>query len=176
LLPLSLPLGGVGLLSVDGGLLLSLGGVGGLLFVGGGIDCVGQLALASISDPSGHVCVDGDVGGVNGWSIGGHDGSLGFVLQITGGVGVPVVQLSMHVGPVPLPTDAATVILPFVMLIGAIVVFVFGITVNVVVADPDLPSADACASTLNFPGVASPLILQWCEYVPWSLVPPMRAS
>ena len=45
-------------------LLLPLGGVGGLLFIDGGVDCVGQLALASITDPSGHVCVDGDVGGV----------------------------------------------------------------------------------------------------------------
>jgi hypothetical protein len=76
-----LSLGGVELLSVGGGLLLS--GLGGG-FVGGGVDCVGQLALASTTDPSGHVCVDGDVGGVNGWTIGGHDGSLGFVLQITG--------------------------------------------------------------------------------------------
>jgi hypothetical protein len=47
---------------------LPLGGVAGLLFIGGGVDCVGQLALASITDPSGHVCVDGDVGYENGFS------------------------------------------------------------------------------------------------------------
>jgi hypothetical protein len=53
-LSLSLPLGGVGLFSVGGG----------LLFVGGGgVDCVGQLAPVSITKPSGHVFV---VGGVNG--------------------------------------------------------------------------------------------------------------
>jgi hypothetical protein len=64
LLPLSLLLGG-GLLSVDGGgLLLPLGG--GLVLVGGGVDCVGQFALASITEPSGHVLVVGDVvDGVN---------------------------------------------------------------------------------------------------------------
>jgi hypothetical protein len=89
-LPLSLPLGG--------GLLL-LGGVG-LLFVD-----VGQLALASIIDPSGHVFVDG---GVAICGAGRHDGSLGFVLQSTGG-GVPVVQLLMHEGPVPFPPDAGTI-------------------------------------------------------------------
>ena len=56
------------------------------------------------------------------------------------------------------------------------VVLIFGITVNVVVADPVLPFADACTSTLNFPGIASPLILQWCEYMPWSSVTPLRGS
>jgi hypothetical protein len=65
---LSLSLGG-------GGLLLSLFGGG---FVGGGVDCVGQLALPSITDPSGHVLV---VGGVNGCCVSVHDGSFGFVLQ-----------------------------------------------------------------------------------------------
>jgi hypothetical protein len=160
LLPLSL--GGVGLFSVGGG----------LLFVGGGgVDCVGQLALVSITKPSGHVFV---VGGVNGCSVCVHDGSFGFILQSTGG-GVPVVQLpAAHV--VPFPTDPATVMLSFVMLIGVIVVLVFGITANVFVADPDLPSADACTSTLNFPGVASPLILHRCEYMPWSFVAPVRGS
>src|SRR2546427_6509719 len=73
LLPLSLPLGGVGLFLVGGGL---------LFVVGGGVDCVGQLALASIIDPSGHFFV---VGGVNGCSICVHDGSFGFILQSTGG-------------------------------------------------------------------------------------------
>ena len=71
-----------------------------------------------------------------------------------------------HVDPVPFPPDPATVMLSFVMLIGVIVVLVFGITTNVFVADPYLPSADACTSTLNFPGVASPLILHRCEYMP----------
>jgi hypothetical protein len=53
------------LLSVDGGgLLLPLGG--GLVLVGGGVDCVGQFTLASITEPSGHVLVVGDVvDGVN---------------------------------------------------------------------------------------------------------------
>jgi hypothetical protein len=104
--PLSL-LGGLGLLSLGGGVgLLSLGGGG---FVGAGVDCVGQLALASITDPSGHVLVVGDV--VDGVNVCVHDGSFGFVLQSTGG-GVPVVQLpAAHVDPVPFPPDAATVIL-----------------------------------------------------------------
>jgi len=93
LLPLSLPLGGVGLFSVGGGL-LSVGG--------GGVDCVGQLALVSITEPSGHVFV---VGGVNGCSVCVHDGSFGFILQSTGG-GVPV-QLFTHVEPVPEPPDDA---------------------------------------------------------------------
>jgi hypothetical protein len=57
-----LSLGGVGLLSADGGLLSVLGGG----FVGDGVDCVGQVALASITDPSGHVLVVGVViDGVN---------------------------------------------------------------------------------------------------------------
>jgi hypothetical protein len=93
LLPLSLPLGEVGLLSVGGGLLLAGGD--------GGVDCVGQLALASITDPSGHVFVDG---GIASCGTGGHDGSLGFVLQSAGGEG-PVVQLLPHDGPVPFPPD-----------------------------------------------------------------------
>jgi hypothetical protein len=58
-----LSLGGGGLLSVGGGLLLSVPGGG---FVVGGVDCVGQLVLASITDPSGHVFV---VGGVNDCSV-----------------------------------------------------------------------------------------------------------
>jgi hypothetical protein len=84
------------------------GGVDGVLgFVGGGVDCVGQLALASITDPSGHVLVVGDVGG--GVNVCVHDGSFGFFVQSTGG-GVPVVQLpAAHVDPVdpaPGPPDA----------------------------------------------------------------------
>ena len=62
------------------------------------------MPLESGCDPSGHVCV-----------IGGgcceHDGSEGFALQSTFGGGVPVVQLLTHVGPVPFPPDAATVVL-----------------------------------------------------------------
>jgi len=60
---------------------------------------VGQIALMSITDPSGHVLVVGDVGvpdidgdvvvgGVNVWV---HDGSVGFFVQSTGGV-IPEVQ------------------------------------------------------------------------------------
>lgn len=64
-----------------------------MLFVGGGgVDCVGQLALASIIDSSGHFFV---VGGVNGCSVCVHDGSFGFILQSIGG-GVPVVQYLLH--------------------------------------------------------------------------------
>ena len=89
--------GGLGLLSPGGdGLLLGGGGVDGVDGVDG--DCVGQLALASITDPSGHVLVVGDVGG--GVNVCVHDGSFGFVLQSTGG-GVPVVQLFTHVDPFP---------------------------------------------------------------------------
>jgi hypothetical protein len=74
------------------------------LLFGGGVDCVGQFALASIIDPSGHVLV---VGGDNGCSVCVHVGSFGFVLQSTGG-GVPVVQLpAAHV--VPFPPDAGIV-------------------------------------------------------------------
>jgi hypothetical protein len=58
-----LSLGGVGLLSVDGALLLSVLGGG---FIGDIVECVGQDALASITDPSGHVLVVGIVvDGVN---------------------------------------------------------------------------------------------------------------
>ena len=93
-----LSLGGVGLLSVDGGLLLSVPDGG---FVVGDVDCVGQFALESITDPSGHVFVVGGVDdgtdvnggvvvdGVNEWV---HDGSIGFFVQSTGGA-IPVVQL-----------------------------------------------------------------------------------
>ena len=90
---------GGGVPDVDGG----IDGVFG--FVGGGVDCVGQFALASITDPSGHVLV---VGGDNGCSVCVHDGSFGFVLQSTSG-GVPVVQLPTHVDPVPFPPDAGIV-------------------------------------------------------------------
>jgi hypothetical protein len=84
-----LPLGGLGLL---------LGGVP--PDVDGDVDRVGQFVLASITDPSGHVLVVGDVGGVN---VCLHDGSFGFFVQSTGG-GVPV-QLFTHVEPVPDPPD-----------------------------------------------------------------------
>jgi hypothetical protein len=54
-----LPLGGLGLL-LGGGV---VGGVditgGGVPDVVGGFDCAGQFALASITDPSGHVLVVG---------------------------------------------------------------------------------------------------------------------
>jgi hypothetical protein len=94
LLPLLLVFGGVGLLSLGGGLLF-VGGVGG--------DCVGQLALASITDPSGHVFVVGEVGGgVNDCA---HEGSFGFFVQSTGGA-IPKVQLFTHIDPAPDPPDA----------------------------------------------------------------------
>jgi hypothetical protein len=72
------------------------------------------LALASITDPSGHVLVVGDVGGTDvdgGVIVGGinvcvHDGSFGYFVQSTSGGEVPVVQLFMHVDPVPGPPDA----------------------------------------------------------------------
>jgi hypothetical protein len=84
--------------------LLLLGGPG-LLLGGGGVfgivDSVGQVALASITDPSGHVFVSAAGGGVNVWV---HDGSVGFFVQSAGG-GVPVLQLSVHVDPVPFPPD-----------------------------------------------------------------------
>ncbi len=38
------------------------GGVDGVFGFVGGVDCVGHVALASITDPSGHVLVVGDVG------------------------------------------------------------------------------------------------------------------
>jgi hypothetical protein len=104
-------LGGLGLLLGGGDGLLLGGDVGGIDIIGGGsdvdggVDCVGQFALASITDPSGHVFV---VGGVNGCSVCVHDGSFGFVLQSTG-AGVPVVQLPAHVDPVPFPPDAGIV-------------------------------------------------------------------
>jgi len=104
-LPLLLLLGGLGLL-LGGGV---VGGIditgGGVPDADGGVDCVGQVALTSITDPSGHVLV---VGGDNGCSVCVHDGSFGFVLQSTGG-GVPVVQLPTHADPVPFPPDAGIV-------------------------------------------------------------------
>ncbi len=110
-----LPLGG-GLL-LGGGVPDVDGGVDGVFGIVDGVDCVGQFALASITDPSGHLFVVGGVDGgtdvnggvvvdgVNDWV---HDGSFGFVLQSTGG-GVPVVQLPTHVHPVPFPPDAGIV-------------------------------------------------------------------
>ncbi len=88
------------------------GGADGVFGFVGGVDCVGQFALASITDPSGHVFVVGgvdggtdvnggvDVDGVNDWV---HDGSVGFFVQSTGGA-VPEVQLpAAHVVPLPFP-------------------------------------------------------------------------
>jgi hypothetical protein len=116
LFPLSLLLG-EGLLSLGGvGLLLfPLGG--GMLLVGGGVDCVGQFALASITDPSGHVLVVGDA--VDGVKVWGHDGSVGFFVQSIGG-GVPDVQLpAEHVDPDPFPLDGIVGIDALVGCIGA---------------------------------------------------------
>jgi hypothetical protein len=95
-----LPLGG-GLL-LGGGVPDVDGGVDGVFGFVGGVDCVGQFALASITDPSGHVFVVGgvDVDGVNDWV---HEGSVGFFVQSTGGA-VPEVQLpAAHVVPLPFP-------------------------------------------------------------------------
>jgi hypothetical protein len=84
---------------------------GGAPDVDGGVDCVGQFALASITDPSGHVFVVGDVGVpdvggvvVDGATVCVHDGSFGFFVQSTGGA-VPEVQLFTHIDPVPDPLD-----------------------------------------------------------------------
>jgi hypothetical protein len=87
---------------------LSLGGGdddegGGAVF--GIVDGVGQVALASITDPSGHVLVVG--GGVN---VCVHDGSFGFFVQSTGGV--LVVQLpAEHVDPELFPPDVVVDVL-----------------------------------------------------------------
>jgi hypothetical protein len=115
-----LPLGG-GLL-LGGGVPDVDGGVDGVFGFVGGVDCVGQFALASITDPSGHVFVVGAGGGVNvcvhdglfGFvthnggllAAGGHAAFVGSVLQFTGFGRLPV-QLSVHVDPVPFPPDAA---------------------------------------------------------------------
>lgn len=91
------------------GLPLSLGGGGGGVDDEGGggvfgfVDGVGQVALASITDPSGHVLVVGDV--VDGVNVCVHDGSFGFFVQSTGGA-VPVVQLpAAHVDPELFPPE-----------------------------------------------------------------------
>ena len=88
---------------------LSLGGGGGGVDDEGGggvfgfVDGVGQVALASITDPSGHVLVVGDV--VDGVNVCVHDGSFGFFVQSTGGA-VPVVQLpAAHVDPELFPPE-----------------------------------------------------------------------
>ena len=84
------------------------GGVDGVFGFVGGVDCVGQFALASITDPSGQVLVDGgtDVNGggvVDGVNVCVHDGSVGFLVQSIGG-GVDVVQLpAAQVDPGPPP-------------------------------------------------------------------------
>jgi hypothetical protein len=94
-------LGGLGLLL--GGVPDVDGGVDGIFGFVGGVDCVGQFALASITDPSGHVLVVGVV--LDGVNVCVHDGSVRFFAQSTGG-GVPV-QLVTHVEPVPDPPDDA---------------------------------------------------------------------
>ena len=84
-----MPLGGVP--DVDGG-------VDGVFGFVGGIDCVGQFALASITDPSGQVLVVGDVvDGVNVWV---HNGSFGFFVQSTAGGVVPEVDVTVNGGSV----------------------------------------------------------------------------
>jgi hypothetical protein len=104
---------GGGLL-LDGGVPEVDGGVDGVFGFVDGVDCVGQFALASITDPSGHVFVVGDVvvGGVNVWV---HNGSFGVFVQSSCG-GVPVVQLFTHVGPLPFPPDAGTVELVILLI------------------------------------------------------------
>jgi len=57
---LLLSLGGPGLLPAGGGGVPDVG-VGGVFGFVGCVDCVGQVALASINDPSGHVFVVGVV-------------------------------------------------------------------------------------------------------------------
>ena len=106
--PLLLPLGG-GLLP-GGGVPDVDGGVDGVFGFVGGVDCVGQFALASINDPSGHVFVVGVV--VDGVNVCVHDGSIGVFVQSVGG-GDPVVQLFTHVDPTPDPPDEV-----FVLFIG----------------------------------------------------------
>ncbi len=87
------------------------GGGGGVDDEGGGgvfgiVDGVGQVALASITDPSGHVLVVR--GGVN---VCVHNGSFGFFVQSTGG-GVPVVQLpAAHIKPELFPPDVVVDVL-----------------------------------------------------------------
>jgi hypothetical protein len=102
-LPLLLSLGGLGLL-LGGGVPDVDGGADGVFgFVG--VDCVGQFALVSITDPSGHFLVVGDGGVVvDGVNVCVHDGSFGVFVQSTGG-GVPV-QLFTHVDPAPDFPDA----------------------------------------------------------------------
>lgn len=124
LLPLPLSLGPLllggdvlspgGLLSVLGGLLLFGVFVGGFDVDGGfGLlfDVLGQVALASITESSGHVLVVGD--GVNVCVADAHDGSVGFLVQSTGGR-VDVVQLLTHVDLAPNPPDAEV----FVLFVG----------------------------------------------------------
>jgi hypothetical protein len=94
---------------VVGGIDITGGGVpdvdGGIFgFVDGGVDCVGQFALASITDPSGHVLVVGgiDVGGTDvggGVNVCVHVGSFGFLLQSTGFCGLPVQLPAAHIVP-----------------------------------------------------------------------------
>jgi hypothetical protein len=72
------------------------------LLDGGGVECVGHVALASITDPLEHVLVVGGV--VDGVKVCVHDGSFGFFVQSTVGGVVPVVQLpAAHVVALPFP-------------------------------------------------------------------------
>jgi hypothetical protein len=124
------------------------GGVDGVFGFVGGVDCVGQFALASITDPSGHVFVVGGVDGgtdvnggvvvdgVNDWV---HDGSFGFFVQSTGG-GVPIVQLPTHVDPVPFPPDAGIVkLLPDVGVV-AVKLLACGVDSGIVVGPSPQPN------------------------------------
>ena len=72
---------------------------------------MGQFAPTSITDPSGHVFVVGDV--VDGVKVCVHDGSVGFFVQSTGG-GVAEVQLpAPHVDPDPFtPPDVGIGVIP----------------------------------------------------------------
>jgi hypothetical protein len=92
----------LGVLGVDGP-----DGVDGVLVLDGVLGELGpdgQLAVASITDPSGHVLVVGFV--VDGVNVCVHDGLVGFFVQSTGDA-VPVVQLpAVHVDPTPDFPDA----------------------------------------------------------------------
>jgi hypothetical protein len=101
--PLPLPpLGGLLFAGGGGGVPDVDGGVDGVFGFAGGVDCVGQVALASITDPSGHVFVVGGV--VDGAKVWVHEGSVGFFVQSTDG-SVPEVQLFSHVNPLPDPPE-----------------------------------------------------------------------
>jgi hypothetical protein len=104
------------------------GGVDGIFGFVGGVDCVGQFALASTTDPSAHVFVVGEADGgtevnggvpdvdggvvVDGVNVCVHDGSFGFFVQSTGGGVLPEVQLpAAHVDPELFPPDVVVDVL-----------------------------------------------------------------